>query len=262
MQYCGAFSPFINIFNLFWSGTGEETDCSDGELKIKRNDIDCCKSCEGKTNQLPWFLVRRNKVGTWHSLRKKRSVKRRRSLRHMLQNINRRSSRLDQRLVEPNEYDLECMDCDENMKVLERLFPTSTESERRRFVIDRTLGRSIEKMDNFMIWRKETKVDHDTFISKQLSLVDDLDCWNFVVSFTADRMGVKLTTAIPQIIRLGNDSEEIRTLCGKRVAHILAAMIDLELASQEFYSACVVSYLHFKLDRESLETIAVLVDVR
>ena len=228
---------------------------------MKQDNIDRSKNWKRKTNK-PWFHVRRNKVGPGHSLRKRSSVKRKRSLPHMLQNLNSRNSGLDQSLTDPNDYNLECMDCDENMKILERFFPTSTESERRRFVIDRTLGRSIEKMDNFMIWRKETKVDHDAFVSKQLSLVDDLDCWNFVVRFTADRTGVRLTTAIPQIIRLGNGSEEIRTLRGKRVAQILAAMIDLELASQEFYSACVVSYLHFKLDRESLEKIAVLVDVR
>ncbi len=156
--------------------------------------------------------------------------------------------------------------CDnlETIKSLKELYPRSTYMERYRFATGRTLKRSTAKMDFYMKWREQFYVDDESFVSQKSVLVDDEECWNFVVSHTAKRMNppVDLEAPLPRIVRFGEHNNEPRTINGKRIAHILAAMIDLNIAPQEFYSACVATYLDFKLDRDSLETIAVLVDVR
>lgn len=151
------------------------------------------------------------------------------------------------------------VDLIQNTKALGQSFPTSTPMERHRFASGRTLQRSMEKMDSYIKWREKHNLDNKKFASSQSKIVDDKECWNFVVSYAAEHMQPKvhLKCHLPRIVRFGPRSRD-----GKRVVQILAAMIDPELASQEFYSHCVAAYLDFKLNRDSLETIVVLVDVR
>ena len=152
----------------------------------------------------------------------------------------------------------------ENMKTLERMFPSTTLMERHRFASGRTLKKSVDRMGHYIKWRTQLNLDDETFTSSQYKLHDDEKCWNFVVSYISKQMYpvVELNTTLPRIVRFGSKHEEPRTRDGKRVAHILAAMIDLDIAPQEFYMACIAAYLDFKLDRNSLETITVLIDVR
>ena len=154
---------------------------------------------------------------------------------------------------------------EEPVDVLERMFPTSTPNERYRFISRRTVKRAAEKMNFFMEWREKFKLDDEIFTSQKALILDDEESWNFVVSYISKQMSpvFELQHKLPRIIRFADVyNNELRTCNGKRVAYILAAMLDVNLATQVFYSACVTAYLDFKLDRNSLETIAVVIDVR
>jgi hypothetical protein len=179
--------------------------------------------------------------------------RRRQSLKHKTVNNS---------LVTLSEGHLGCDDEAENMERLETLFPHSTLMERKRFVTGRTLKKSIKKMEHYFEWRQKFNLDDKSFTLPQKQLTNDIECWNLVVAHTAKQMNATLQQPLPRIVRFGNKNEEAKSLKGKRVAHILAALVDLDLASQEFYAACVAAYLDFMLDRNSLESIAVLVDVR
>jgi len=156
-------------------------------------------------------------------------------------------------------YDPNEVDQSKNIQVLGQSFPTSTPNEQYRFTVGRTQGRSLEKMSSYIQWRTKFNLDDHKFTSSQSRINDDEECWNFVVSHAAEQMTpkIKLKSNLPRIARFGPRSRN-----GNRVVQILAAMIDPDLAPQEFYSHCVAAYLDFKLDRDSLETIVVLVDVR
>mmetsp|Transcript_20583 Transcript_20583/g.23310 ORF Transcript_20583/g.23310 Transcript_20583/m.23310 type:complete len:411 (+) Transcript_20583:270-1502(+) len=148
----------------------------------------------------------------------------------------------------------------EHDKILKEMFPTATPIERQRFVSQRTFDRAIEKMEIFMKWREQYHLDDPTYVKAQATIVDDQECWDCVVSHMAkyNDPPIELTGPLPQIIRL----LEAKSLSGHRIAHIIAAMLDQQLAPQEFYSACVAAYFDFKMDRDSLESIVVLIDVR
>ncbi len=280
MPFCGAFN---NVFDIFGGETIEGNYCED-ESKEKNvvisNNVKTCPNAYTQRRDKAFspipFFIRRNKISpgqqqSERSGRRTRSLncigKGKRSFLKFFQNHRSGSNRDTSSVSSFNreydmDYDMNCVDPDQNATALQHLFPNSTGSERLRFVADRRLGKSIQKMDDYMKWREETELDDEEFTSQQSKFVDDLDCWNFVVKFTATRMELNLTSIIPQIVRFGNPSEEFKTLDGKRVVQVLAALIDLDVAPYEFYSACIISYLHFKLDRETLETIVVLVDVR
>ena len=263
MQFCGSFNDLF----CFFGGTTSYEDCEFVDNKSnEKNNVEISekpspsfrrKHCN---NSVDRFMFKRKRIANDSiPFRTRRCIsKREGSFLNLFQ--NRRT--VCKSGINKRAYDFECTDPSENILVLEQLYPTSTRSERHRFVNGRTLRRSIEKLDEYMNWRNETKLDDEEYISQQSKLVEDRDCWKFVVEFTAQRMGIDFKEDIAQIVRFGDASEEFRTLDGKRVGVMLAGLIDLDIAPKEFYSSCIVSYLNFKLNRESLETIVVLVDVR
>lgn len=152
-----------------------------------------------------------------------------------------------------------------NEKELQRRFPLSTYAERKRFLQGRTLIRATEKMDIYMNWRKDYDLDRaKQVMSKNRQGVTDEDTWNFAVNWASkhSKQSLKQEIFLPRIVKFGKGRNDLRTKDSKRLVQVLPGMIDKKLAPLEFYALCVAIYLDMKLDRNSDESIYILVDVR
>jgi len=153
---------------------------------------------------------------------------------------------------------------DEHERQLAEMYPTTTQAERLRFLKNRTIERAIEKMTFYTGWRKEMKIDEPEYLDAIAEQDDDEKLWKFVVQYVEGFMQdeiYKKNATIPRFVRFGNEGE-IVSLGGKRCAQVLPGMVDKKIASFKFYAQLVAVYLDAKLDRDSIENIFILVDVR
>mmetsp|Transcript_12360 Transcript_12360/g.23160 ORF Transcript_12360/g.23160 Transcript_12360/m.23160 type:complete len:371 (+) Transcript_12360:71-1183(+) len=154
---------------------------------------------------------------------------------------------------------------------LQRHFPESTLYERRRFLTSRSLSRATEKMDYYMKWRQQYHLDSPSFRSHPMFL-NDLDSWKFAVTHASRHFqggggssmkqfsGIK---TLPRIVKFGDEeSGQLFSSDGKRIAHVLPGLIDKDIAPLGFYALCVAIYMDLKFDRNSNEYIYVFIDVR
>lgn len=140
-------------------------------------------------------------------------------------------------------------------------FPGSTQGERTRFLKQRSLTRATEKMDYYMKWRQQYHLDSGWFRRHTLFSSDEA-AWNFAVEHSAKYYnGGTVQSTLPRIVKFAH-TKNLRAKDGKRIAQVLPGMIDKRLAPLEFYALCVAVYLDLKFDRNSDESIYVLVDVR
>lgn len=162
-------------------------------------------------------------------------------------------------------------------QVLKTRFPMSTVQERKRFLSGRTLDRASDRMQSFMNWRDNYKLDDSHLLS--LRHYDDLQIWNFAVSHAVScydtkvahtskrqrnvsRIGTCQMLLLPRIVKFGNDHQDYRANDGRRIALVHPALVDIRSAPLDLYAACIAVYLYMKLDRHSDENIHVLIDVR
>jgi hypothetical protein len=139
-------------------------------------------------------------------------------------------------------------------ETIAREFPTLTQSERKRFISGRSIERARDKMAKYVEWR--TRYNIDTAHS-----IKDEVIWNHAASFAAKHVGFKLKDPMPRILRFG-ESFDWTSKNGNRVVQVLPGLIDTAIAPLEVYVLCSSLYLDLKLDRNSMEQIVVLVDVR
>lgn len=140
-------------------------------------------------------------------------------------------------------------------------FPASTQGERTRFLIGRSLIRSTEKMDLYMKWRQQYQLDSDNFKRHPVFKSDEAE-WNFAVEHASKHYnGGSVKSALPRIVKFAH-TQPLRAKDGKRIAQVLPGLIDKQLAPLDFYALCVAVYLDLKFDRNSDESIYVVIDVR
>ena len=144
---------------------------------------------------------------------------------------------------------------------LEHQFPASTLMERKRFLNLRALKSAETKMESYMNWRQLYQLDSTSFTKNDK--LSDKEAWNFAVAHAAKYFEGKgqMPSTLPRIVRFG-EKKDLRALDGRRIAQVLPGLIDKKLATLDFYALCVGVFLDVKLDRDSDETIHVLVDVR
>lgn len=182
------------------------------------------------------------------------------------------------------------MDAFESEITLAKRFPGSTREECRRFLNTRpmTAGYNREKRENqvgekiklYLKWRSKHHlgdVRHHEELRKKLDFSDgkerDIIFFEHAISHTAsvfnfsksntDSSGDKsderfndLTKKLPRFIRMIGDRK------GKRILYIFTAMIDAKIAPLQFYALLVAVYLDLHMDRNSMESILTVLDVR
>lgn len=156
---------------------------------------------------------------------------------------------------------------EENDHLLEKQFPTSTPMERKRFLKGRSLKRAAQKMELYTTWRENYHLNSASY-ADQPNFEKDVDTWNFAVAHTSKYYVVrgsekvfKGPKALPRIIKFG-EIQDLLAGDGRRIAIVLPGLIDKTLAPLDFYARCVGVYLDLKFDRNSNESIYVIVDVR
>ena len=156
------------------------------------------------------------------------------------------------------------IEIDGNERILKERFPTSTSMERKRFLTGRPLEKASRKMSSYMQWRKLYKLDDASYLQRKAEIKSDGDAWDFAVeqTFKCYEDRPKSTPCkLPRVIKFG-EVDDIHALDGRRVGYVLPGRIDRKLASLDFYARCLGVFLDLKLDRESSETIYIVVDVR
>ena len=198
---------------------------------------------------------------------KKKRKKRRQKGGRLRRFMKRKSTNLSSSSAETvaSELSTSSDDCETNEKELQRRFPQSTFAERKRFLQGRTLIRATEKMDIYMKWRNDYDLDRaKQVMSKNRQGVTDEDTWDFAVNWASkqSKQSLKQEKSLPRIVKFGRGRNDLRTKDSKRLVQVLPGMIDKKMAPLEFYALCVAIYLDMKLDRNSDESIYILVDVR
>jgi len=70
-----------------------------------------------------------------------------------------------------------------------------------------------------------------------------------------------LNSNLPRIVRFG-EVNDLLAADGRRMVQVYPGMIDADIAPLEFYALCFAIYIDLKLDRNSDETVHVLIDTR
>ena len=144
---------------------------------------------------------------------------------------------------------------------LQKRFPASTRQERKRFLTGRSLVRATEKMDYYIKWRQQYQLDSKSF-RQHPSFGSDEEAWDFAVDHASKYYnGGSVQSGLPRIVKFSHDKKLIAK-DKKRIAQVLPGLIDKRLAPLDFYALCVAVYLDLTFDRNSDESIYVLVDVR
>ena len=114
-----------------------------------------------------------------------------------------------------------------------------------------------------MKWRNDYNLDRAKEVMSK-SRVNDEDTWDFAVNWASkhSKQGLRQCKSLPRIVKFGQGRNDLRTKDSKRLVQVLPGMIDKKMAPLEFYALCVAIYLDMKLDRNSDESIYILVDVR
>ena len=152
---------------------------------------------------------------------------------------------------------------EESNQILEQKLPSSTPMERKRFLTGRSLKRVVQKMELYFEWREQYKLDEASY-SQRTKFESDGDAWDFAVEHTSryyDSPGASPPSKLSRIIKFG-EIDDLYALDGRRIAQVLPGLIDKKLATLDFYARCVGVFLNLKLDRNSDESIYVMVDVR
>ncbi|KAL3902337.1 MAG: hypothetical protein SGILL_010862, partial [Bacillariaceae sp.] len=169
---------------------------------------------------------------------------------------------------------------------LERELSESTVAERRRFLVacDCNLQEASDRLNHYLEWRqKYMEVQSSSDIMQIRPTGDeDYDVWVQSCLIAMKACGEVENIVLPRVIRMyarqqpedtrqsdrdqkGNDyksSTFIADKDGHRIFHIIPAMMDDKLAKQSTYTLAVALYMDRKVDRRSMETVTICMDVR
>ena len=157
-------------------------------------------------------------------------------------------------------------------KKLQRLdeeFPAATRAEVRRFLAEhKTVSSASKKLKAYFSWRKKNKDAMDAVkpAFSDSAPLDDGSVWELCCRATAHLVSPSTSQdlRLPQIIRLVQDqkNQAIRDVQGNRVLLLLPAILDTKMASVSTYSLATMLYIDAILDRSSMETPTLVLDVR
>ena len=170
---------------------------------------------------------------------------------------------------------------------LERMCPDSTVAERRRFLVACrcNLQEASDRLVHYLQWRQKYMKVQSTSENMQVRPTgdQDYDVWVQSCLIAMKACGEVENIILPRVIRMyqqqpkdsrrsgGSDDDKDRKCnnenCvtdkdGHRIFHIIPAMMDDKLAKQSTYTLAVALYLDRKVDRRSMETVTICMDVR
>ena len=181
--------------------------------------------------------------------------------------------RLRAKTKERQEQDFPTSISAKERKKLQRLaeeFPEATRAEVRRFLAEhKTVSSASKKMKAYFSWRVKNQEAMNAVSSSsgaRSTTLDDRSVWEVCCRATAHLVSPTISQELrlPQIIRLVQDQEEqnMRDVEGNRVLLLLPAMLDTKVASVSTYSLATMLYIDTILDRSSMETPTLVLDVR
>ena len=154
---------------------------------------------------------------------------------------------------------------------MEQSLPTSTEAERQRFLSDQhgDTNAAIAKLKHYLEWRKQYSNNIEL---EEDELDDNLDSWAYAtrlaMQFAANEGGGKSnndahTTSVKQLpCTLFMLEHGQSTSTKRRYLHHLPARIDTKLANASTYAMALAIFLDHALDRHTMETLTLVIDVR
>jgi len=164
------------------------------------------------------------------------------------------------------------MECD-----LEEYCPGSTPAERTRFLVacNNHPKKAAGRLNHYLEWRTTHVDTKQKYGIKMRPTRDrDYDLW-VESSLTAMRMTGEVANNIvlPRVIRTYQNtpqaqeqgssvSNSISDQEGRRIFHIIPALMDDKLAKQSTYTLAVAIYLDSQLQRDSMEKVTICMDVR
>ena len=182
--------------------------------------------------------------------------------------------RLRAKTKERQEQDFPTSISAKECKKLQRLaeeFPEATRAEVRRFLAEhKTVSSASKKLKAYFSWRRKNQEAMNADVSSSSgagsNTLDDRSVWEVCCRATAHLVSPTISQELrlPQIIRLVQDQEEqnMRDVEGNRVLLLLPAMLDTKVASVSTYSLATMLYIDTILDRSSMETPTLVLDVR
>lgn len=178
----------------------------------------------------------------------------------------------------------------DDVQKLEKRYPLSTYAERQRFINAKGGEFSLanEQMKNYLEWRGKYNLDSLTLPNMPMSpalscddsfhscassdaSIDQID-WKYAsdkaLTHCADENNNKNTRTpamLPQLVRMLTLPGSDEHLCdreGNRILHLMPAQMNPAVASAETFTLCIAFYLERKLSRDSMEKLAIAIDVR
>eukprot|EP00563_Minutocellus_polymorphus_P003561 CAMPEP_0181046988 /NCGR_PEP_ID=MMETSP1070-20121207/14637_1 /TAXON_ID=265543 /ORGANISM="Minutocellus polymorphus, Strain NH13" /LENGTH=371 /DNA_ID=CAMNT_0023125625 /DNA_START=76 /DNA_END=1191 /DNA_ORIENTATION=- len=159
--------------------------------------------------------------------------------------------------------------------------PGATRAELRRFLAEhKTVASASKKLRAYFTWRNKIQeavgavkcemstCEMSTNVESQTSTLDDraTSIWEVCCRATAHLVSPNIAQELrlPQIIRLVEDQKQqpMRDVEGNRVLLLLPAMLDTKVASVSTYALATMLYIDAVLDRSSMETPTLVLDVR
>ena len=139
----------------------------------------------------------------------------------------------------------------------------STLAERSRFFAAKG-DQAAKSLQLYLSWRKQYfLLEQD--IEYTPTGNEDQDTWNISTRLACKIHNVKKEVTLPQFVRthkLPTSDGDLRDDQGARIFHVTPGRIDERLCATPTYATALAIYLDKKLSRESLEKIAVVLDVR
>ncbi|KAG7346132.1 CRAL/TRIO domain containing protein [Nitzschia inconspicua] len=175
-------------------------------------------------------------------------------------------------LTEPSIEDLE-LD-------LEKQCPRSTPAERRRFLVacNGRLEPAATRLQQYLEWHEKYQILQSTCPRIRPTRDRDYDVWVESCLVAMKGCGEVENIVLPRVIRSyqriqsHNQGETVAPKArdchvmtdeeGHRIFHIIPAMMDDKLAKQSTYTLAVALYLDRQVDRHSMDTVTICMDVR
>mmetsp|Transcript_65635 Transcript_65635/g.97200 ORF Transcript_65635/g.97200 Transcript_65635/m.97200 type:complete len:871 (+) Transcript_65635:150-2762(+) len=175
---------------------------------------------------------------------------------------------------------------DDKNSRLKKLCPESTPAERERFLAARNgdTSAAAEQLGSYLRWRSLSKID-ELFASESTGeerengenekeetqhtitspSISDEEIWKISArgATSIEKDGQAAADArVPQIVFSNSIDSSDGGKMTKKIIHVLPGRLDLGLASPDAYAQAVAIFLEKKQDRESLEKIDIVIDVR
>lgn len=149
--------------------------------------------------------------------------------------------------------------------------PESTQAERHRFLVaqDGDEQKALENLHIYAEWRRQHEPLEKTQEEKHCSLqFDDYDLYDWIVAsqtaLHANTETKEVWLWLPRVIRTHTlpNGPTAADCDDSLILHMMPALIDDQICSLEAYSLAIVLYLNRKVQRDSLDKVTILMDLR